>query len=50
MAHVLNEPGATFKDGERAWWSVLPYLWSEAMFGRDRPRPDAGLDERAALV
>lgn len=29
--HVINEPKATFKSGEQAWWSVLPYLWSEAM-------------------
>ena len=33
VAHVLNDPGATFKSGEAAWWSVLPYLWSNALFG-----------------
>ncbi len=29
--HVINEPKATFKSGEAAWWSILPYLWSEAL-------------------
>jgi len=32
--HVINEPRATFKSGEQAWWSVLPYLWSQALLGR----------------
>lgn len=32
--HVINEPKATFKSGEQAWWSVLPYLWSQAVLGR----------------
>lgn len=32
VEHVVNDDGATFKAGESAWWSVLPYLWSEAMF------------------
>ncbi len=31
VQHVINEPRATFKAGERAWWSVLPFLWSEAL-------------------
>jgi asparagine synthase (glutamine-hydrolysing) len=30
---VMNNPRASFKDGERAWWGVLPFLWSQAMFG-----------------
>jgi asparagine synthase (glutamine-hydrolysing) len=34
VEHVLNEPKATFKDGEAAWWSVLPYLWNDAVLGR----------------
>ncbi len=29
--HVMHDPQATFKSGERAWWSVLPYLWSQAL-------------------
>jgi asparagine synthase (glutamine-hydrolysing) len=33
---VIEDPKATFKDGERAWWSVLPYLWSQALLGNDR--------------
>ena len=32
--HVISQPNATFKSGEQAWWSVLPYLWSDAMLGR----------------
>ena len=32
--HVMNESNATFRSGEKAWWSVLPYLWSEAIFSR----------------
>jgi asparagine synthase (glutamine-hydrolysing) len=28
--HVMDDPQATFKSGERAWWSILPYLWSQA--------------------
>ena len=32
VEHVVNEPNATFKSGEQAWWSVLPYLWSAALF------------------
>jgi asparagine synthase (glutamine-hydrolysing) len=31
VARVLNDPKATFKAGERAWWSVLPFLWSDAL-------------------
>lgn len=34
--HVMNEPTATFKSGELAWWSVLPYLWSEALLSGPR--------------
>lgn len=30
---VIHDPRATFKQGEAAWWSVLPHLWSEAMLG-----------------
>jgi asparagine synthase (glutamine-hydrolysing) len=32
--HVIREPRATFKSGEQAWWSVLPYLWSRALLGQ----------------
>ena len=32
VAHVMDDAAATFKSGEQAWWSMLPYLWSEAMF------------------
>ncbi|MBL8319675.1 MAG: asparagine synthase (glutamine-hydrolyzing) [Burkholderiaceae bacterium] len=34
VEHVLNNPKASFKDGEAAWWSVLPYLWNDALLGR----------------
>jgi asparagine synthase (glutamine-hydrolysing) len=34
VTHVIHEPRATFKSGEQAWWSVLPYLWSRALLGR----------------
>jgi asparagine synthase (glutamine-hydrolysing) len=34
--HVINASNATFRSGEEAWWSVLPYLWSEALL-RARP-------------
>lgn len=36
VEHVINNPKATFKSGERAWWSVLPYLWSDALLSRSR--------------
>ena len=36
VAHVINDPNATFKSGEQAWWSVLPYLWSQALFSGDQ--------------
>lgn len=36
--HVINESSATFRSGEQAWWSVLPYLWSEALL---RPKTAA---------
>jgi hypothetical protein len=39
VEHVLNNPQATFKSGERAWWSILPYLWSEALFSRGTVTP-----------
>jgi asparagine synthase (glutamine-hydrolysing) len=29
--HVLDEPKASFKSGEEAWWGVLPFLWSQAL-------------------
>lgn len=29
--HVIHDPKATFRSGEQAWWSVLPYLWSNAV-------------------
>lgn len=32
---AIEDPQATFKTGEAAWWSVLPDLWSEALFRRD---------------
>ncbi|WP_421885952.1 asparagine synthase (glutamine-hydrolyzing) [Methylibium sp.] len=32
--HVMHDPKATFKSGEQAWWSVLPFLWSNAMISR----------------
>ena len=35
--HVLTDNGATFKSGERAWWSVLPYLWQQSMFSGEVP-------------
>ena len=35
--HVMSESNATFRSGEKAWWSVLPYLWSEALL---RPRTE----------
>jgi asparagine synthase (glutamine-hydrolysing) len=39
VAQVIDNPGASFKSGERAWWGVLPYLWSQALFQRT---PSAG--------
>lgn len=48
VARVMDDPAATFKSGERAWWSVLPYLWSDALFGSSGGRPSARLDERTA--
>jgi asparagine synthase (glutamine-hydrolysing) len=32
VEHVLTDSQATFKSGEQAWWSVLPYLWQQSMF------------------
>jgi asparagine synthase (glutamine-hydrolysing) len=32
VQQVIEDPHATFKTGESAWWSVLPYLWSQALF------------------
>lgn len=34
VQHVMTNPNATFKSGEQAWRSVMPYLWSEAMFNQ----------------
>ncbi len=34
VQHVMTDPKATFKNGEQAWSSVMPYLWSDAMFNR----------------
>jgi asparagine synthase (glutamine-hydrolysing) len=31
VRHVINEPSASFKSGEQAWWGILPYLWSGAL-------------------
>ncbi len=31
VVQVTTDPTATFKSGERAWWGVLPYLWSRAV-------------------
>jgi asparagine synthase (glutamine-hydrolysing) len=39
VAHVMDDPRATFKSGERAWWSMLPFLWSQALFGGDAGGP-----------
>lgn len=39
VEHVLNDPNATFKSGEAAWWSVLPYLWHDALLGRGTHTP-----------
>ena len=39
VQRVLDDPGATFKSGERAWWSVLPFLWSQALFDGERSNP-----------
>lgn len=52
VEQVVNDPGATFKSGEQAWWSVLPYLWSDALFngGGSRGRPVPEPDRQAALV
>jgi len=50
VEHVLNEPEATFKSGEQAWWSVLPYLWSEALFKSDGGHPAPEPQKQAALV
>lgn len=53
VQRVIDEPGATFKSGERAWWSVLPFLWSQALFGNGGKGPEraaAELGERVALV
>jgi asparagine synthase (glutamine-hydrolysing) len=33
VEHVVADAQATFKSGEQAWWSLLPFLWSQAMFG-----------------
>ncbi len=32
VERVIHDPQASFKAGEQAWWSVLPYLWSQALF------------------
>jgi asparagine synthase (glutamine-hydrolysing) len=49
VTHVINDPAATFKAGERAWWSVLPHLWSEALLGGGRSEPtQPGLKPLAA--
>ncbi|MCW5635522.1 MAG: asparagine synthase (glutamine-hydrolyzing) [Rubrivivax sp.] len=50
VAHVMDDPAATFKAGERAWWSLLPYLWSEAMFSGGRGQASPEVDRQAALV
>jgi len=51
VEHVVNEPNATFKSGEQAWWSVLPFLWSEALFNGDRgTSTPPGLGQQAALA
>ncbi|MBL8341499.1 MAG: asparagine synthase (glutamine-hydrolyzing) [Rubrivivax sp.] len=41
VAQVIEDPQATFKTGESAWWSVLPYLWSQALFQGAPPRDGA---------
>jgi asparagine synthase (glutamine-hydrolysing) len=41
VEHVLRDSTATFKEGERAWWSVLPFLWQEAMRYDSTPTPAA---------
>ncbi len=28
---VMDDPKATFKAGEQAWWGILPCLWSQAL-------------------
>jgi hypothetical protein len=33
VAEVMNDPHADFKSGERAWWAIVPYLWSKALLG-----------------
>ncbi|MGV8041467.1 MAG: asparagine synthase (glutamine-hydrolyzing) [Thermoanaerobaculaceae bacterium] len=39
----LNDPTATFKEGEAAWVSIYPYLWEGALLRRpaEPTRPDA---------
>jgi asparagine synthase (glutamine-hydrolysing) len=44
VEHVVNDDSATFKAGESAWWSVLPYLWYEAMFAGSPEFRGAGQD------
>ncbi|MBK9135686.1 MAG: asparagine synthase (glutamine-hydrolyzing) [Betaproteobacteria bacterium] len=41
VTHVIDDPRASFKSGEQAWWSVLPFLWSEALFAREPHAPHA---------
>jgi asparagine synthase (glutamine-hydrolysing) len=52
VEHVIDDPGATFKAGERAWWSVLPYLWSQALFsgGGNSARPRSAVTAMAPLA
>jgi len=38
VAAVLDNPLATYAEGERAWTSVVPYFWEQALIkGKDTP-------------
>jgi asparagine synthase (glutamine-hydrolysing) len=36
VRHVIDNPEAKFSDGERAWMSLLPYLWGRAVLKQGR--------------
>ena len=34
--HVINDPGATFTEGEECWSALYPYLWERAVLCQNR--------------